>query len=97
MWLLGDSLERLNSMLIGYRAAMAMHGIDEDFDFWSPGTQGPFAEWLWRRLGRSSPLGWATEIEREARAAGTPAVELFFTLFDEYRQDRQSAVESAEG
>ncbi|MGW3157378.1 hypothetical protein [Streptomyces sp. NPDC001089] len=89
MWLRGNSLEHLNSMLIGYRAAMAVHGIAEDFDFWNPGSQGPFAEWLWLRLGRHSPLGWATEIEREAQAAGTPAVELFFALFDEYRRERQ--------
>ncbi|MFF4835655.1 hypothetical protein [Streptomyces sp. NPDC001315] len=90
VWLPGDSLEHLGSMLIGYRAAMAVHDIDECFDFWSPGTQGPFAEWLWQRLGRHSPLGWATEIEREARTAGTPAIELFFALFDEYRREHQS-------
>ncbi|MER6738558.1 hypothetical protein [Streptomyces puniciscabiei] len=89
MWLRGDSLQHLDSMLIGYRAAMAVHGVEEDFDFWSPGTQGPFAEWLWQRLGRHSPLGWAVEIEREAQEAGTPAVKLFFSLLDEYRRDRQ--------
>ncbi|MEU6774074.1 hypothetical protein [Streptomyces sp. NPDC046759] len=89
MWLRGDSLQHLDSMLIGYRAAMVVHGVEEDFDFWSPGTQGPFAEWLWQRLGRHSPLGWAVEIEREAQEAGTPAVELFFDLLDEYRRERQ--------
>ncbi|MEU6272708.1 hypothetical protein ABZ871_09860 [Streptomyces populi] len=89
VWLPDNSLEHLGFILIGYRAAMVVHDIDEDFDFWSPGTQGPFAEWLWQRLGRHSPLGWATEIEREARTVGTPAIELFFALFDEYRQERQ--------
>jgi hypothetical protein len=89
MWLPGESLQHLNSMLIGYRAAMAVHGIEEDFAFWSPGTQGPFAEWLWQRLGRHSPLGWAVEIEREAQESGVPPVELFFSLWDEYRRGPQ--------
>lgn len=88
MWLRGSSLQHLESMLIGYRVALGVHGIPEDFDFWSPGSQGPFAEWLWQRLGRSSPLGWAVEIEREAEAANRPAVELFFSLLDEYRAER---------
>ncbi|RDS62793.1 hypothetical protein DWC19_24790 [Streptomyces sp. M7] len=87
MWLPGGSLQRLDSMLIGYRAAMAVHGIEEDFPFWSPGVQGPFAEWLWQRLRRRSSVGWATEVEREAQDAGVPAVELFFSLWDEYRAE----------
>lgn len=91
MWLHGDSLQHLDSMLIGYRAAMAVHGVEEDFAFWSPGTQGPFAEWLWQRLGRHSPLSWAVEIEREAQKTGVSAVELFFRLFDEYRRERNPA------
>ncbi|MFZ4189295.1 hypothetical protein [Streptomyces pseudogriseolus] len=66
---------------------MVVRGIEGDFDFWSPGTQRPFAEWLWHRLGRNSSLGWATEIEREAETAGVPAVELFFSLFGECRAD----------
>lgn len=88
MWLPGGSLQRLDSILIGYRAAMAVHGIEEDFPFWSPGVQGPFAEWLWQRLGRRSSVGWATEIEREAQDAGVLAVELFFSLWDKYRAER---------
>ena len=90
-WLRGGSLQHLDSMLIGYRAAMVVHGAEEDFPFWSPGTQGPFAEWLWQRLGRHSSLGWAVEIEREAQEAGVPAVELFFSLFDEYRREAHPA------
>jgi hypothetical protein len=88
MWLRRSSLQHLNSMLIGYRAALAVHGMHEDFDFWSPGSQGPFAEWLWKRLGRHSALGWAAEIEREAQAGDVPAIDLFFRLFDEYRAER---------
>jgi hypothetical protein len=94
MWLRGDSLQHLDSMLIGYRAAMVIHGIEEHFAFWSPGTQGPFAEWLWQRLGRPSALGWAVEIEREAQEAGVPVVELFFALWDEYRRGSQPTVGS---
>ncbi|MGW7460349.1 hypothetical protein [Streptomyces sp. NPDC054797] len=50
---------------------------------------GPFSEWLWPRLGMryASALGWAVEIERAAEAAGTPAVDLFFELLDEFRAE----------
>ncbi|MFI9649047.1 hypothetical protein ACIHAA_22440 [Streptomyces sp. NPDC052040] len=78
-------------MLIGYQVAMAVHGIEEDFPFWRPGSEGPFTEWLWQRLGRHSSLGWAVEIEREAHEAGVPAVELFFSLLDKYRRQAQPA------
>ncbi|MFG2380836.1 hypothetical protein [Streptomyces avermitilis] len=92
MWLRGSSLQHLESMLIGYRVALGVHGIPEDFDFWSPG-QGPFAEWLWQRLGHKYPsaLGWAVEIEREAEATNESAVELFFSLLDEFRAERSEA------
>ncbi|MFF8531967.1 hypothetical protein ACF07B_08290 [Streptomyces sp. NPDC015532] len=94
MWLRDSSLQHLDSMLAGYRVALAVHGIAEDFDFWSPDCQGPFAEWLWKRLGRHSSLGWAAEIEREAEDSDTPAVELFFSLLDEYRAERSQPVET---
>ncbi|MFF1631598.1 hypothetical protein ACFVXV_40695, partial [Streptomyces sp. NPDC058272] len=58
------------------------------------GCQGPFAEWLWKRLGRHSSLRWAVEIQREAEASNTPPVELFFSLLDEYRSERSQPVES---
>ncbi|MCT7352566.1 hypothetical protein N4P33_10315 [Streptomyces sp. 15-116A] len=74
-------------MLLGYGIATAVHGVEDNFDFWSPGDQGRFAHWLWQRLGRHSSLGWATEIEREAQQLDVPAIELFFTLLDEYRQE----------
>ncbi|MFJ9479613.1 hypothetical protein ACIRRI_32155 [Streptomyces mirabilis] len=44
MWLPGGSLRHLDSMLVGYRVALAVHGTAEDFDFWNPGCQEPFAE-----------------------------------------------------
>ncbi|MFE5815647.1 hypothetical protein ACFQ6S_19855 [Streptomyces sp. NPDC056479] len=78
-------------MLVGYRVALEVHGVREDFDFWSPGNRGPFEDWLWERLGRHSPLGWSVEIEREAEAAGVPAVDLFFSLLDEHRAERDQA------
>ncbi|EMF29539.1 hypothetical protein H114_08261 [Streptomyces gancidicus BKS 13-15] len=68
-----------------------VHGVEGGFGFWSPGTRGPFVEWLWHRIGRESPLSWATEIEREAEAAGVAAVELFFSFLDEFRADRDRA------
>ncbi|MGW2373005.1 hypothetical protein [Kitasatospora sp. NPDC001683] len=86
MWLLGGSLRHLQSMLIGYRVALGVHGGGEDFDFW---PEDSFAQWLWRRLGRRSPLGWAAEIERETPAGSTPVAE-FFRLLDAYRAERDA-------
>lgn len=86
MWVRGQSLLHLESMLIGYRAALTVHGIDEGVDF-SPGSLVPFAEWLWDRLNMPYPsaLGWAVEIERAAAKADKPALEMFFQLLDEFR------------
>ncbi|MDI3409357.1 hypothetical protein [Streptomyces cavernicola] len=75
----------LESMLVGYRLALNLHGAGDDWPFWSPGDQGRFAAWLGRRSGQHSSLGWAMEIEREAEASGREPVDLFFCLFDEYR------------
>ncbi|MFD9537134.1 hypothetical protein [Streptomyces sp. NPDC060010] len=79
-------LRDLQSILYGYRVATEVHGapsmgIFEHF--------GSFGEWLWPRLDMRYPsaLGWAVEIERAAEAAGTPAVELFFELLDEFRAE----------
>ncbi|WP_433216002.1 hypothetical protein [Microtetraspora malaysiensis] len=87
MWVRRGSLQHLYSMLAGYAIALEIHGIDESFDF---GNDGPFAEWLWPRLGMSYPsaLGWAVEIENAAEKSGTPAMELFSTLLDEFRAER---------
>src|SRR5215831_8119832 len=72
MWVRLSSLQHLQSMLTGYRVALGVHGIAEPFDFWNPGAQGSFSEWLWQRLGRHSTLDWATEIEHEAEQLGRP-------------------------
>ncbi|MBL7491863.1 hypothetical protein I6A60_29585 [Frankia sp. AgB1.9] len=85
MWVRGGSLQELDHMLVGYRVALGVHGVTEDWDFWNPGDQGSFAAWLWVRLGRSSSLGWAVEIEREAEVSSVPPLDLFFALWDEYR------------
>ncbi|MET8784910.1 hypothetical protein [Streptomyces sp. NPDC004589] len=86
MWVRRSSLQHLDSMLTGYRIALEIHDAEEEFDF---RHTGPFSEWLWKRLGMSYPsaLGWAVEIERAAEAAGTPAMEMFFNLLDEFRAD----------
>jgi hypothetical protein len=75
----------LNSMLTGYRVALGIHDIAEPFDFWTPGSQSRFSEWLCQRQGRPSSLGWAAEIEREAERSGRPAMEMFFELLHEFR------------
>ncbi|MEI5522472.1 hypothetical protein WB401_15720 [Streptomyces brasiliscabiei] len=86
MWVRGRSLLHLESMLIGYTAALGIHSIDEDCNLHA-GSQGPFAQWLWNRLEMAYPssLGWAVEIERKAEQADVPAMELFFELLDEFR------------
>jgi hypothetical protein len=87
MWVRRSSLQHLDSMLIGYRVASEIHGVDESFDFWNGGL---FATWLWKRLSMTYPsaLGWAVEIERAAETANTPPIEMFFALLDEFRAER---------
>jgi hypothetical protein len=92
MWVRGGSLLHLDSMLLGYRIALNSHGVDENWPFWSPGKPGRFTDWLWQRLGEHSSLGWAAEIERQAQAAGQSAMDLFFSLFDEYRAEHDQTV-----
>ncbi|MFD7320671.1 hypothetical protein ACFV9D_06200 [Streptomyces sp. NPDC059875] len=89
IWVRSRSLAHLDSMLAGYRVAMAVHDAKEEFPFWTPGDVSPFAAWLCERNGRASSLGWSTEIDREAEATGTPAIELFFTLLDQFQAERQ--------
>ncbi|MGA5498201.1 hypothetical protein ACPCSP_28015 [Streptomyces cinereoruber] len=91
MWVPGSSLAHLDSMLLGYRVAMTVHDAEEDFPFWTPGGDAPFDTWLNERNGRPSALSWSTEIEREAETTGTPAIELFFTLLDQFRAERQQS------
>nr|WSZ16128.1 hypothetical protein OH837_23785 [Streptomyces canus] len=87
MWVRSNSLQHLDSILTGYRLALGVHDIAEPFDFWTPGSQSHFSEWLCQRQGRPSSLGWAAEIEREAARSGRPAMEMFFELLDEFRAD----------
>lgn len=90
MWVRGSSLLHLESILTGYSVALGIHGVEESFDFWNPGDQGQFASWLWTRPGMppSSALGWAVEIERAAKTARRPAMEMFFELWDAFRTER---------
>ncbi|MGW8767776.1 barstar family protein [Streptomyces sp. NPDC055815] len=82
-WLSGGSLRDPQSMLIGYEVALGVHSIDEPCDFWHGGA---FSQWLGTRLGGTSPLGWAADIERNTPAGSTP-VEEFFRLLDAYRSE----------
>ncbi|MFE9766000.1 barstar family protein [Streptomyces sp. NPDC005808] len=83
MWLSGGSLHDLQKMLIGYQVALGVHSIDDPCDFWHGGA---FSRWLGTRLGGTSPLGWAVDIERSTPDGSTP-VEEFFRLLDAYRSD----------
>ncbi|MFI5772879.1 hypothetical protein ACIA74_31075 [Streptomyces sp. NPDC051658] len=87
MWVRRGSLQHLYSMLVGYAVACEIHDSDESSDFWN---SGPFSQWLWKRMNMVYPsnLGWAVEIERAAESAGTPPMEMFFSLLDEFRAER---------
>ncbi|MCX4763276.1 hypothetical protein OG562_20345 [Streptomyces sp. NBC_01275] len=97
MWVRRSSLQHLDSMLTGYRVALGVHDITEPFDFWNPGGQCRFSDWLWQRLGHNSSSGWAVEIERTAEQAGRPAMEVFFELLDEFRASGHSVGKQAHG
>ncbi|MBT2443516.1 barstar family protein [Streptomyces sp. ISL-36] len=83
MWIPGGSLRHLESMLIGYRAALGVHNIDEHFAFW---TEDDFTRWIREHYGISSSLSWAAAIERMT-PDGSTAVDEFFRLLDDYRRD----------
>ncbi|MCG3040034.1 barstar family protein [Streptomyces sp. S1A] len=87
MWLRGGSLRDLQTMLIGYQVALGVHSIDDPCDFWHGGA---FNQWLGTRLGGTSPLGWAADIERNTPDGSTP-VEEFFRLLDAYRSETAQA------
>ncbi|MFD4758535.1 hypothetical protein ACFWOJ_06495 [Streptomyces sp. NPDC058439] len=88
-WVPHGSLTHLGAMLVGYRVAMTVYKVDEEFPFYTFGDVSPFDAWLGKRNDCLPSLGWAAEIEREAKATNTPAVELFFTLLDQFQAERQ--------
>ncbi|MFB8350705.1 hypothetical protein [Streptomyces niveus] len=94
MWVRSGSLGHLDSMLLGYQVALAVHGVEEPCAFWSPEGTTPFADWLWTRPGMpdESSLTWSAEIERAAERAGRPALEMFFDLLDEFRAEAARGV-----
>ncbi|MET8222401.1 hypothetical protein ACWERY_08260 [Streptomyces sp. NPDC004082] len=98
MWVRGQSLLHLESMLIGYTAALGVHAINEDCNL-ETGSLGPFAQWVWKCLEMAYPsaLGWAVEIERRAEEIDVPAMELFFELLDEFRAADHSAPQGEAG
>ncbi|MEV7862420.1 hypothetical protein AB0O86_27250 [Streptomyces hirsutus] len=72
MFVRGGSLRELEMLLVGYRAALQVHHVDEDFAFAPAG--GPFAEWLSATRGWSM-AGWASAIERQL--PDEPALDAF--------------------
>ncbi|MGW7469189.1 hypothetical protein ACWGJT_32130 [Streptomyces xantholiticus] len=93
MWVRSGSLLHLQSVLYGYSVACKIHGVPAVTDFDQP---GPFSEWLCPRLGmRRSSLGWEVEIQRAAETAGVPPLDMFFNLLDEFRTERDDAVQDA--
>ncbi|MFE2303531.1 barstar family protein [Streptomyces sp. NPDC059445] len=82
-WLPDGSLAHLQSLLVGYRVALAVHGIDESFAFW---PEDDFNRWLQEQRGIANSLTWAAEIERNTPADSTPFEE-FFRLLNTYRSE----------
>jgi hypothetical protein len=64
VWARGSSLQHLDSILVGYRIASEIHGIDESFEFWNG---GPFSTWLWKRLNMAYPSALAGPSRSNAR------------------------------
>ncbi|MFI9212541.1 hypothetical protein ACIGW7_31000 [Streptomyces sp. NPDC053253] len=88
MWVRGSSLRHLDSMLLGYRVGAEVHGARDGEDF---AHTGLFSYWLWKRFDVDpNPLGWAVEIERAAEREGTPPMEMFFALLDDFRAERDA-------
>jgi ribosomal protein S1 len=90
VWLPGGSLRHLETLLIGYRVALGLHGVDEPFPFW-PGEG--FSQWLRKQRGRTTAVGWSAEIERETPAGISPVQE-FFRLLDAYRVSPEAVAET---
>ncbi|MEU3355175.1 hypothetical protein [Streptomyces sp. NPDC037389] len=88
MWLHGGSLHHLQAILIGYQVAATVHSVDDPCDFWHGGG---FSQWLGNHFDGTSPLGWASDIERNTPEGSTPVQE-FFRLLDAYRQDTAAEV-----
>ena len=74
-------------MLFGYSLALQVHDAPEGFDLHP--SRGPFVQWLSETQGWSMVRGWATVIEENAQ--GTPPLELFFSLLDDYRASNSRA------
>ncbi|MEW2490387.1 hypothetical protein [Streptomyces sp. NPDC048411] len=91
MYVRDCSILHLASILYGYSVACKIHGVPAVTDF---DQLGPFSEWLWPRLDlQHSSLGWEVEIKRAAETAGIPPLDMFFSLLDEFRADRDDAVQ----
>lgn len=91
MWLPGGSLQHLQSMLIGYRVALAAHGVEEPWAFW---PEDDFGRWLQEHRATGTSLDWAAAIERDTPEGSTP-VEEFFRLLDAYRSETGRDAEAA--
>ncbi|MCY0933858.1 hypothetical protein [Streptomyces sp. H34-S4] len=92
MFVRGGSLRELEKLLVGYRAALQVHHLDEDFAFAPAG--GPFAEWLSATRGWSMARGWASAIERQL--PDEPALDAFFRLLGDFRAGEAESVRPAQ-
>jgi hypothetical protein len=81
MFTIDFELDRIETMLHGYSAALHSHGINEmgrDFN-------RHFSDFVDEKLGWSSSRGWADAITTNCVSAEA-AFERFFVLFDEFRR-----------
>jgi hypothetical protein len=75
-----DPLRELETMLAGYYASLALHGIVEPV----PDMSHHFGTWLYSTTGWSTSAGWALAVQQHSRRKDP--LSHFFQLVDQYRK-----------
>ena len=83
MYLRGESLRELETLLHGYEACLTTHEIAESSK-WPLYSSSAFADWLRRTKGWSLSAGVADAVHSSLNP-GENALDRFFALLDEYR------------
>ncbi|MGW2669300.1 hypothetical protein ACWC5F_14650 [Streptomyces sp. NPDC001272] len=86
MYAFQSSVLHLQSILLGFNAAVEMHGAAGATVFDAEGT---FSEWLRHQInGQYGSLIWGYAIELEAKDRGVQPMDLFFELLDKFRAEK---------
>lgn len=91
-WRAVGSLDQLRLLLAGYREAVEISGSQEALDF-PFGNPGPFSDWVRLQMPALKTtvhlhVDWPSAIENRAGELGIPALDLFFTMLDQFRAVR---------